>query len=144
MQGKFLTLTVLFLLLLCLASTTTRATAQGLDADRIKFGLRTAAPEEDGFVDRVIEMVNEGRLPVALVESTFLWARTQPRHKFQYFQRGLILRAARSGIPPEAFERRAQMPPQNGADQLLLGFIDTRRIRSLFSRVAGFGTRFLR
>ncbi len=69
-----------------------------LDADRIKAGLRTATPEEKGFVERVVTMANNGTLPVALVDSTFLWARTKNRHRFQYFRHALTLRAAKIGI----------------------------------------------
>jgi tRNA(Ile)-lysidine synthase TilS/MesJ len=69
-----------------------------LDAAQIKAGLRTAAPEEEGFVERVVTMANEGKLPLSLVDSTFQWARKKPEHKFQYFKRGLIVRAAKIGI----------------------------------------------
>lgn len=69
-----------------------------LDAAQIKAGLRTAAPEEEGFVERVVGMVNKGTLPLSLVDSTFEWARKKPVNKFQYFKRALIVRAARIGI----------------------------------------------
>lgn len=68
------------------------------DVETMKAALQTATPEEDGFLYRVMEKVETGTLPVALVESTFLWARQKPRNKFQYFKRGLILRAAKEGI----------------------------------------------
>jgi len=69
-----------------------------LDAATMKAALRTAAPEEDGFVDRVVRLANANRLPRSLVRSTFLWARKKPRWKFQYFRMGLILRAHWRGI----------------------------------------------
>jgi hypothetical protein len=69
-----------------------------LDADAMKAALHTAAPEEDGFIDSVLVLVNKGRLPVDLVESTFLWAKKKPQNKFQYFKRGLIWRAGLQGI----------------------------------------------
>ena len=69
-----------------------------LDAAEIKAGLRTAAPEEDGFVEKVMAMVDKGTLPMSLVDSTFQWARKKPQHKFQYFKRALIVRAAKIGI----------------------------------------------
>jgi hypothetical protein len=86
--------------LLLIALATREATAQGprLDAATIKAGLHTAAPEENGFVDYVVLLVEEGRLPARLVLSTFQWARKKPRHRFQYFRRALIIRAARIGI----------------------------------------------
>jgi hypothetical protein len=64
----------------------------------MKAALRTVTPEEDGFIDRVVDKMNRNILPRKLVESTFLWAKKQPNHKFQYFKRSLILRAARQGI----------------------------------------------
>lgn len=76
---------------------TSRAAAQ-LDAQTMRSALRTATPEEEGFIDHVLTLVDQGRLPRALVESTFQWARKKPRHRFQYFRYGLILRAAQEGI----------------------------------------------
>jgi hypothetical protein len=70
-----------------------------LDAAKIKAALRTATPEEGGFVDRVVALARAGKIPPALVESTFDWARKKPYpHRFQYFKRGLTLRAAKAGI----------------------------------------------
>ena len=74
------------------------ASASTLDAKMMKVALQTATPEEDGFIEYVLDRVDQGRLPLDLVESTFLWAKKKPRHKFQYFKRGLILRAAKRGI----------------------------------------------
>ena len=71
---------------------------QPLDADAMRAALRTAAPEEDGFVDDVVGLVEAGRLPRGLVEGTFQWARRKSRHRFQYFRAALIVRAARIGI----------------------------------------------
>ncbi len=77
----------------------------GLTVDEIKNGLRTASPEENGFVEDVVDRVNNAnrpsneRLPAALVQSTFQWARGKnSRHRFQYFRRGLIIRAAQIGV----------------------------------------------
>ena len=67
-------------------------------ADEIKAGLRTATPEEGGFVDYVVGRVEQGALPDSLVTSTFIWARKKPRRKFQYFRFGLIRRAREQGI----------------------------------------------
>jgi hypothetical protein len=69
-----------------------------LDAAQIKVGLRTVTPNDEGFVDRVVKMTNDGRLPVSLVDSTFQWARKKSQNQFQYFKRALILRAAKQGI----------------------------------------------
>jgi len=74
------------------------AAAPRLDAGVIKAGLRTAAPEEDGFVERVVELVDQGVLPASLVDSTFEWARKKTSHRFQYFKKAMILRASRIGV----------------------------------------------
>ena len=69
------------------------------DPEQIKAILRTATPEEQGFVTWVVAMVNQGTFPVDLFESTLMWARKKPPHnRFQYFKQGLILRAAGVGI----------------------------------------------
>ncbi len=76
-----------------------------LTAEEMKHALHTARPEEDGFIDDVVDRVNNARrpasqrLPAAMVESTFQWARSKnTRHRFQYFRRALIIRAARIGV----------------------------------------------
>ena len=43
-------------------------------------------------------MVDAGKLPLDMVESTFLWAKKKPRKKFYYFREGLIRCAADAGI----------------------------------------------
>jgi len=72
--------------------------AEPLDAKTMKVALHTATPQEDGFIDRVVALMEKGTLPRALVESTFLWARKKTRNKFYYFKYGLIRRAAEIGI----------------------------------------------
>jgi hypothetical protein len=89
---------VSLLALLILWASAGQAAAQTLDADKIKAALHTASPEEDGFVDRVLGLVGQGKLPAKLVYTTFVWARSKPRLKFQYFKQAMILRAARIGI----------------------------------------------
>ncbi len=76
-----------------------------LTAEEMKHALQTAHPEEDGFIDDVVDRVNNARrpasqrLPAAMVESTFQWARRKnTRYRFQYFRRALIIRAARIGV----------------------------------------------
>jgi hypothetical protein len=74
------------------------AEASHLDANTMKAALKTATPEEDGFIDRTLALVEKGSLPVDMVESTFLWAKKKARRKFQYFKFGLIVRAERAGV----------------------------------------------
>ncbi len=69
-----------------------------LDAKTIKAGLETARIEEGDFVERVVRLARQGKIPPWLVESTFEWARKKPERRFQYFKRGLILRANKLGI----------------------------------------------
>ncbi len=69
-----------------------------LDADKIKVALRTVTPDEEAFVQHIVTMVKEGKLPVDLVNSTLQWARKKPAYQFQYFKRAIILRAAKQGI----------------------------------------------
>jgi hypothetical protein len=69
-----------------------------LDVKLIKAALRTADVEEDGFIERVSKLVVRDVLPRDMVETTFLWARKKPNHKFQFFKRGLTIRAAKIGV----------------------------------------------
>jgi len=94
----FCTAAISFAILAAVVAKTSHA-ATSLDAATIKAALRTATPEEQGFVDRVVKLAQNGTLPNGLLESTFLWARKKPvEHRFQFFKRGLILRAAKLGI----------------------------------------------
>jgi hypothetical protein len=71
----------------------------GLDLqETLEKGLKARRPEEFQFIARVATLVDQGGLPEDLVKSTFIWARKQPRHPFQYFERALIIRAAKLGI----------------------------------------------
>jgi hypothetical protein len=69
-----------------------------VDPDAVKAMLRTADPEQDGFIERVVKLVNAGKLPRDIFDSTLLWARRKPVHKFQYFKQGLAIRAADVGV----------------------------------------------
>jgi hypothetical protein len=90
----------LSIVLLALLATVWVRTAEAspLDAATMKAVLRTAAPEEDGFIDRVLARVDNGTLPLEMVEGTFLWAKRKPFHKFQYFKAALTQRAQAAGI----------------------------------------------
>lgn len=72
--------------------------ASQLDADTMKAALHAVTPKESKFIDHVVDMVDNGKLPVDMVQSTFLWAKKKPRHKFYYFREGLIHRANAAGI----------------------------------------------
>jgi len=74
--------------------------AGGLDADTIRAGLRTADPNEVAYIRYVVTLVEQGRLPRAMVEATFQWARRSAPYpkKFQYFKHGLITQARTIGV----------------------------------------------
>ncbi len=65
---------------------------------QLESGLRARRPEEFAFIDRVITMVKQGKLPETLVRSTFDWARDKRPYPYPFFERGLKVRAARLGI----------------------------------------------
>ena len=75
------------------------------DVGDLKFqlekGLRARRPKEFQFVDLVVKMVRNDTLPLAMVKSTFLWARKKAdstRYPFPYFERALRVRATKQGI----------------------------------------------
>lgn len=66
--------------------------------EALEKGLKARRPEEFEFIDRVVYLVEEGILPKRLVQSTFFWARQQPRIPAVYFEWALRVRAQRLGI----------------------------------------------
>jgi hypothetical protein len=75
-----------------------QAASRQLDAETLKVALRVGRPEDENFIDRTVEMMNEGELPRIIVYKSYLWARKKRKHKFQYFKRAVIVLAAREGI----------------------------------------------
>jgi len=61
-------------------------------------GLKARRPQEFAFLKLVVHRVEDGTLPLPLVESTFLWARKQRPYPYMYFERGLKVRAKRIGV----------------------------------------------
>jgi hypothetical protein len=61
-------------------------------------GLKARRPEEFAFIRTVVHKVDHGELPRDLVESTFLWARSKGGLSFEYFRKGLTVRAQKIGI----------------------------------------------
>jgi hypothetical protein len=74
--------------------------------DQLRVGLKAVTKEDFAFIDLVVLRVNQGKLPRALVDSTFLWARnrykTRPgNHRLRpmvYFKPGLTARAKKVGV----------------------------------------------
>jgi hypothetical protein len=89
---------VVLLAVIAVCGLRTAEAASPLSADEMKVALRTGTNEENGFIQRVLNLVKAGRLPENLVISTFLWAREKPERKFQYFKYAMIVLAQRRGI----------------------------------------------
>lgn len=67
--------------------------------DQLKTGLRARRPEETEFVAAVARLVDSGRLPRKLVDSTFIWAvRRGKRYPFPAFQQAIRLQAEQLGV----------------------------------------------
>ena len=70
---------------------------------QLEKGLRARRPVEFAFVAEVVQAVEDGKLPIRLVNVSYDWALKQPRYPFQYFefaitkvakQRGVVLHSA--------------------------------------------------
>lgn len=81
-------------------------------------GLRTRLPEEEAFIDHVVDLVARKKLPLDLVVGTFLWARRRPPYPFPYFERGLRIRAARAGRPIYPVDRSPSFQQRSIFDHL--------------------------
>jgi hypothetical protein len=86
------------ILVLLAATLVSTAEADVLDPATMKAVLRAVTPEQEAFIDNVLVRVKKGILPLELVQSTFLWAKKKPRHRFYYFKQALTVRAAKQGI----------------------------------------------
>jgi hypothetical protein len=84
--------------LVLISSQTIFADQTIVDADAMKKLLKPPTPDDNAFIDRIVRMVNKGKLPPDLVDTTLKWARKKGKHRFQYFKEALILRAADRGI----------------------------------------------
>lgn len=68
-------------------------------AERLAAGLEARRPEDFAFAEQVAALVTEGRLPVRVVDSAFLWAREHAEgYAFPHFRRVVTLQARRLGI----------------------------------------------
>lgn len=121
-----------FVLLVC-ATTSARAVTSQLDVEKIKAALRTATPEEDGFVDRALGMVADGKLSAGLVQGMFVRARREQRHKFQQFKYGLLSQVSDPAIRAELVNGETPPPPPPNLGQRVAASL--RRLSSFLSRV---------
>ena len=71
---------------------------------QLEKGLKARRPVEFQYVANVVTMVENGTLPRALVDSTFGYARKQPR-PLQYFEFALQFRAKKAGIDVPVIEK---------------------------------------
>lgn len=67
--------------------------------EQLESKLRPRSPEEFAFAERVVTLVEQGKLPLRTVRATFNWARNKPRpFRFPYFRRALQIEAAKLRI----------------------------------------------
>ncbi len=66
--------------------------------DQLVVGLKVRRPVDLAFIARVVTLVEDDELPMALVLSTYQWARPKTPRPYPYFERGLRIRAARIGV----------------------------------------------
>jgi hypothetical protein len=73
---------------------------------QLQKGLKARRPVEFQYIDEIIELVEEGKLPRKLVVTTYLAAQRQSRRELQYFQ--LALEARARGLPVKLPNLRLQ------------------------------------
>lgn len=66
--------------------------------DRLEKDLRARRPVEFEFIAKVVEMVENDTLPLALVNRCYLWARRQAKFPFQHFENAVRKEARRIGV----------------------------------------------
>lgn len=66
--------------------------------DQLESGLKARRPAEFAFIQRVVTLVEQERLPLPIVVSTYRWAEAKYKQPFPYFVRALRIRAARIGV----------------------------------------------
>jgi hypothetical protein len=66
--------------------------------ETLVFGLRPRLPAETEFIEMVVTKVEQQVLPLELVISTFRWAQGRKPYPMPFFQRALVVRAAKIGI----------------------------------------------
>ena len=69
-----------------------------LDPEAIKAALRTIPVEENNYVLFLVTLVDQGRLPRVMFDTSLRWARNKGYHRFQFFKRAVIAQADRAGL----------------------------------------------
>ncbi len=85
------------------SATVTSRTSTGKVAtlqQQLEKGLRLRRPNEFAYAERVATLVQQGQLPLKVVQGSFNYARRRDhrRYPFVYFQRVLDLRAKKIGV----------------------------------------------
>ncbi len=66
---------------------------------QLEQGLRVTRKDQKDYIDRVVTLVDQKKLPLALVYGIFKWARKRhPQYPFPFFQRALDGRAKAIGV----------------------------------------------
>lgn len=67
--------------------------------DQLTTGLKARRPEETEFIADVVRLVDTGKLPRKLVDSTFMWAvRRGKRYPYPAFEQALRRQADQLGV----------------------------------------------
>jgi hypothetical protein len=85
---------------------------------QLNMGLKARRPVEFDYIKQVVALVNDGKLPKTLVDTTFVWAYKKPSRRLQYFQFALRSRATQLGYPTPDLNNQAvgnQIPQQEAS-----------------------------
>ena len=89
----------------------------GLDLrTQLEKGLYCRRPVEFEYIDQIIKLVEEKKLPRKLVTSTFVWAKAKETRQLQYFQFALQARARPLNIDMPDLRKQAVGISGNGGE----------------------------
>ena len=94
----FIVFAVLVVVLAAKAHNQAQAATDRLDVKTIKYALKVSEEENQGFIERVVFLMEKGRLTRASVTVAFLKARQRVKNKFQYFKYAMIHLAKRQNV----------------------------------------------
>jgi hypothetical protein len=69
--------------------------------------LKTRLTAEKAYVNKVVKLVGEGKIPRKVVDTSFKWVlnkRPMAKNRFIYFQRVLAIQGRRLGLPIPPFD----------------------------------------
>lgn len=67
--------------------------------DQLMNGLRVVTPDQRAYVNQIVSLVNQGRIPRAMVNVVYTWAlKRNPKVPLPYFQFALQALAERRGV----------------------------------------------